>query len=229
MSGVFALLLAAPLLAQYQILPTKDVNFKSYSKAQIGILEKLNRADAKHLPRLPALVVPEQWPGDEMSVCPLPGAMDAEAGEAKFLFADLALQAFGAYEAGKLVYWGPISSGSKRVPTPPGTYHLNWRAKRHVSTDDASWILTWYFNFHNTSGRAFHAYPMPGYPASHSCIRLLDRDAEWLYHWGVSWQLSENGREVLVPGTKVVLDGAYDFQAAPPWRMGLTLPVAAKP
>lgn len=224
MTGVLALLLSA----QYQLLPTKDVNFKSFSKDQIGILEKLNRADTKYLSRQPVLVIPEQWPNDDLSISPLPATFEAEAAEPKFLFADLVLQAFGAYENGKLVYWGPISSGHKKVPTPPGTYHLNWRAKRHVSTEDKSWILNWYFNFENKSGRAFHAYPMPGQPASHSCIRLLDRDAEWLYHWGVSWQLSDNGREVLVPGTKVILQGAYDFNADPPWR-SIAIPTAPKP
>lgn len=225
MTGVLALLLSA----QYQLLPATEVPFARLSAAQMGTLEKLNRADTKYLRRLREVVVPDTWPTEELSIAPLPAQWDAEAGESKFILADLALQAFGAYEFGKLVYWGPISSGTKKVPTPPGVYHLNWRAKRHVSTEDKSWILNWYFNFHNTSGRAFHAYAMPGYPASHSCIRLLDRDAEWLYHWGISWQLSANGREVLVPGTKVLLQGAYDFQADPPWRMGLSLISPSRP
>lgn len=212
--------LAGPTKAAQRVVPAAEMNWKALTKAQLGILEKLNRADTNHLPRLPFLVAPllspeGGWPEDELGLSPLPPLVE---GAGKLLKVDLALQAFGAYENGKLVRWGPVSSGSKKVPTPAGSYRLTWRAKRHVSTDDASWVLKWYFNFHNQSGRAFHAYPLPGYPASHSCIRLLARDAEWLYHWGESWKLSGDGREVLEPGTPVVFEGAYDFTATPPWR-----------
>jgi hypothetical protein len=65
---------------------------------------------------------------------------------------------------------------------------------------------------------AFHAYPLPGYPASHGCIRLLERDAQWLFDWGQTWVLDATGTRVLTPGTPVVIVGRYDFEAPPPWR-----------
>jgi hypothetical protein len=77
--------------------------------------------------------------------------------------------------------------------------------------------MPWYFNFDNHLGLAFHAYTLPGYPASHGCIRLLPTDARWLYGWGDEWKLDETG-QVLEPGTPVLVIGAYDFAAAPPWR-----------
>jgi hypothetical protein len=207
------------ILPPFRLTSNAELDLKTLSKHQIGILEKLNRADAAHLRNLPQLVVPSEFPEDELLLSPFPADVDSYRAEPKLVLVNLAIQAFAAYEAGRLVRWGPISSGSKRVPTPPGTYHLNWKAKRHVSTDDPRWILTWYFNYDNKSGRAFHHYPMPGYPASHSCARLLLRDAQWLYGWGETWMLSENRREVLAPGTKVILEGVYDFSAPPPWRV----------
>jgi hypothetical protein len=85
------------------------------------------------------------------------------------------------------------------------------------STVDPDWFMRWYFNFRNHEGLAFHEYALPGYPASHGCIRLLQRDATWLYQWGEGWTLRPDGR-VEVPGTPVIIIGPYDFNAAPPWR-----------
>jgi len=36
----------------------------------------------------------------------------------------------------------------------------------------------------NKRGHSFHQYELPGHPASHGCIRLLERDATWIYDWG---------------------------------------------
>src|SRR3982751_2991278 len=44
--------------------------------------------------------------------------------------------------------------------------------------------MAWHFNFENALGLAFHEYTLPAKPDSHGCIRLLQRDAKWLYEWG---------------------------------------------
>jgi hypothetical protein len=59
---------------------------------------------------------------------------------------------------------------------------------------------------------------LPGYPASHGCIRLLERDARWLYEWGEPWVLDASRTRALARGTPVFILGRYDFAAAPPWR-----------
>ena len=51
------------------------------------------------------------------------------------------------------------------------------------------------------------------WPASRSCVRLLARDAEWIYYWGEPWQI--NGQGIIRNGTPVPILGKYDF-AAPP-------------
>jgi hypothetical protein len=77
--------------------------------------------------------------------------------------------------------------------------------------------MQWYFNFANRRGLSFHAYALPGRPASHACLRLLERDARWLYNWGEQWRLDPRAHTVTETGTPLRIDGAYDFAAPPPW------------
>jgi len=67
-------------------------------------------------------------------------------------------------------------------------------------------------------GLSFHQYALPGRPASHACIRLLERDARWLYGWGEEWELDARGRTVLRNGTPVLIVERFDFESQPPWR-----------
>jgi hypothetical protein len=147
----------------------------------------------------------------------MPARYDAAAAIPKVVVVYLPAQMFGAYEHGTLVRWGPVSSGGRVSPTPAGLFHLNWRSTGHRSTVDPDWFLRWYFNFENREGRALHEYALPGYPASHGCVRLLSRDAEWLFGWGEPWTLDARDR-VVTPGTPLLIIGAYDFGAPPPWH-----------
>lgn len=186
-----------------------------FAPDELALLEKLNRADASNLHRLEQLVVPSTW--DEMAHSPFPHSYPVSADVAKMLVIDQHSQAFAAYERGRLVRWGPVSTGRKAAPTPSGIFQLNWRARSRVSTIDDSWLLEWYFNFHDGEGLALHKYDLPGLPASHGCVRLLERDAIWMYEWGET-------------GTPLWIVGAYQFGAPPPWRsleflsLGVTLP-----
>jgi hypothetical protein len=197
---------------------------------QIAVLEALNRADAAHLPRLEALVVPQAWRTDLLAYSPFPHQYAWGVSHGKLLVVDQPSQAFAAYESGRLVRWGPVNSGRKATQTPAGLFHLNWRSRGRHSTVNADWYLPWYWNFANFRGISFHEYALPGRPVSHSCVRLLERDARWLYEWGEGWTLDAAGREVLEEGTPVLIHGCYDFDAPPPWRSpaflgsGVTLP-----
>ena len=188
-----------------------------FTPEELALLEKLNRRDVEHLARADALVVPAEWLPDELAYSPLPAAVPGLALDPKALVVDLPSQVFGAYELGRLVRWGPISSGRQKVPTPAGLFHLNWRSPARRSTDDPDWFMRWYFNFDNRRGLAFHELELPGRPASHACVRLLPRDAAWLYGWGEGWTLDERRRTVVQPGTPVWIFGRYDFAAPPPW------------
>ncbi len=185
---------------------------------RLELLEKLNRCDRTHLQKLKTIVVPEDWSRPELDFTPLPVALAWASERPKVLLVDKPLQAFAAYEDGRIVRWGPLSSGSQKAPTPSGLYFLNWKSRGRNSTVNGRWFLPWYYNFDNRSGRSFHEYALPGAPASHGCIRLLGRDANWLYDWGESWTLDKRGWNVVINGTPVLILGEYDYAAEPPWR-----------
>lgn len=199
---------------------------------QLQLLEKLNHCDRVYLPRLTTVVMPDTWTSDELRYSPLPLWYPAAAQYAKMIVVHLPTQVFGGYEHGHLVQWGPVSTGRKSTPTPSGLFHLNWKSTGRHSTINPDWFMPWYFNFDNQRGLSFHEYRLPGYPASHACIRLLSRDAQWLYTWGEEWRLDATGRKVLQHGTPVIILGAYDHEAPPPWRSlawlatGIALPPA---
>lgn len=200
----------------YQIEKRSSVALsKRFTPAQIALLEKLNRADRNNLSRLPELVVPTIWTLDELAYCPLPQQSTNQAPTS--LVVDLTNQVFGAYEFGRLVRWGPVNTGKRGSPTPSGSFSLNWRSRGHYSSINPEWFMKWYFNFQSRRGLAFHEYVLPGLPVSHGCIRMLSRDAIWLYGWGESWVVGKNGK-LLKSGTPVHITGAYDFKNPPPWR-----------
>jgi hypothetical protein len=205
--------------SRYRLQPRSTQRVQEqFSEKHLALLEKLNRADRAHLDRLPHLVVPTEWDDDELTHSPLPLHYEAGAAWPKVVVAYLPGQAFGAYEFGSLVQWGPVSSGGRTHPTGPGVFALNWRSPGRASTLNPDWFMRWYFNFDNRDGLALHAYSLPGYPASHGCIRLLERDARWLFDWGQSWRVDESGTMVVEAGTPVIIIGEYDFAAPPPWR-----------
>jgi lipoprotein-anchoring transpeptidase ErfK/SrfK len=209
---------AAAQTATYRIEATDAPTLKKrYSAAQLGVLEKLNRRDLEHLVRLDEMIVPVEWRDDELAYAPLPLEWAWAADKPKTLIVDQPSQLFGAYEHGQLVRWGPISSGRKETPTPAGAYALTWRSRKRVSTDNDQWVLEWYFNFINARGISFHQFDLPGLPASHACVRLLQRDAMWLYEWGQQWVLTKDRLKVETPGTPVIVQSVFDFDKPAPW------------
>jgi hypothetical protein len=190
---------------------------RHFSPAQLAVLEKLNRRDLEHLARLDRVIAPESWANDELEYSPLPDTWAWAEAVPKALVVHQPSQVFGAYESGRLVRWGPVSTGRKESPTPDGLFHLTWRAKSRRSTENDEWLLKWYFNFVNERGVSFHQFELPGRPASHACVRLLARDAKWIYDWGEQWQLNPDKHHVDRLGTPVLILGTYDFAQPAPW------------
>jgi hypothetical protein len=75
------------------------------------------------------------------------------------------------YDKDGAIMHGPISSGATPNDTPPGIYSILQKNREHYSNryDDAAMPfmqrITW-------TGIALHAGALPGYPASHGCVRL---------------------------------------------------------
>ncbi|MGH9340204.1 MAG: L,D-transpeptidase [Acidobacteriota bacterium] len=183
---------------------------------QFEVVLKLNRRDSRHLGSGISLIIPDTV-GDLISHSPFPRRIDAAASVPKLMFVSLSIQAFAAYEYGELVRWGPASTGKQETPTPAGLYHVNWRSKRRVSTKNPSWIMPWCVNLHTATGIAFHQYKLPGYPASHGCIRLFKDDARWIFDWADLWVSSEEERAPRFFGTAVIVFGRFAYGQDPPW------------
>jgi hypothetical protein len=215
---------AAPVAPVYRFEPlpkTLAELSRRFTAEQIELLEMINRRDREHLiradPPVPGLIVPAAWNSDPLAYSPFPPAWPAAEAHPKVIVVHQPMQAFAAYEYGRLIRWGPVSTGRKETPTPEGAFHLTWRARSRRSTDNQDWLLEWYFNFVNARGVSFHLFDLPGYPASHACVRLLLRDAQWLYGWGEQWKLDATGRAVTAQGTPVLIQGTYAFGTPAPW------------
>jgi L,D-transpeptidase ErfK/SrfK len=100
--------------------------------------------------------------------------------------------AWGAYDAnGSLVKWGPASSARGYCPdigggchTPSGTFAVYQKEgegcfSRKFPVGRGGAPMPYCMFFHG--GFAMHgSYEVPGYNASHGCVRMFVDDAEWL-------------------------------------------------
>lgn len=194
---------------------------KELGQEKMFILYKINRRDLKHLKEGETIIIPNA--GDsEMTYSPFPVHLESLDSIRKVILVSRKVQAFAAYENGKLVKWGPTSTGKKSTPTPEGLYHTNWKSKETHSTVDDAWVLKWYFNLDNLEGISLHQYDLPGYPVSHSCVRLLDEDAHWIYDWAEQWKLSPDRKIIAENGTPVIVFGQYLYGKTPPWKKLIT-------
>lgn len=182
------------------------------------LVELLNRQLLTHAELGDTLVVPTEFELDYRAYSPFPryypGARDLK----KLFIMHKGVQAWAAYEHGKLARWGIINTGNDENPTPNGRFSFNWKQEYRVSTlspPDEEWEMYWVFNFYHARGIHVHQYEMPtGGPASHGCVRLVDADAQWIYQWAEPWESSAGpigpqsaqGR-ITAPGTPVLVLG----------------------
>ena len=136
----------------------------------------------------------------------------------KMVFFSYPIQAYALYENGELIKWGPTSMGKKSAQTKRGLMFANWKKELAISTVDSEWKLPYNFNIHNTMGIGWHEYDLPGFPASHSCLRLLRDDAKFMYDWADQWILNKGGASVKANGTPVIVFGDYAWGGKKPWK-----------
>jgi len=102
------------------------------------------------------------------------------AGEPLMAIVSLGNQRITIYDADGWILRAPVSSGQSGYETPAGVYSVLQKEAEHYSNlyDDASMPfmqrITW-------SGIALHAGLLPGYPASHGCVRMPYEFAERLF------------------------------------------------
>ena len=193
-------------------------SFKNkYSDADQKIIYAINRIEEGRVRAGNAIVIPDTLLMDLLSYAPFPKKLELLNDIPKTVLISQRVQGFALYENGKLIKWGPISSGKQSTPTPNGLHYGNYKAREKVSTVDDEWLLPFYFNFMNFEGVGVHQYALPGYPASHACVRLYMEDATFIYDWAKQWELTSNGRYVHKNGTPFMVFGEYDYKADSPW------------
>lgn len=102
------------------------------------------------------------------------------AGKPVLAVVSLGDQRVTIYDADGPIMQGPVSSGATPNDTPPGIYAILQKNREHYSNryDDARMPfmqrITW-------TGMALHGGVLPGYPASHGCIRLREDFAGELF------------------------------------------------
>lgn len=215
-----------PLRITYHIDSLKDKELlaafkQQYTPEQLHIIGALNRIDTQRIRVGSVVAVPDTFLSSFIEYSPFPEQLDLPdtlQNTEKIILIAKRLQLFAAYENGSMVRFGPVSTGKKSTPTPSRLYYTNFKAKLKISTVNGSWRMPWYFNISNHGGIGLHEYQMPGYPASHSCIRLYKADAIWIYNWAKNWVLTADGQQILQQGTPVIIFGEYDFDAAAPWK-----------
>ena len=218
--------------------PVQYVPFKITGKQSLAELKsrfgdegfqtilKINRVDQEHVRFGTELLIPTEK-ADLLAFSPFPREIESVKDIPKFVLVSRKVQAFGAYESGKLVWWGPTSTGKQSTKTPAGLFYTNWRAKSRISSVNPNWILPWAFNLDLVEGIAFHQYDLPGYPASHGCVRLLESDAKWVFDWSDQWILSKPENKQIAYGTPVIIFDEYAYGQMPPWKRLSADPKAA--
>ncbi len=143
------------------------------------IFMKVNRLDERHFPIGKEVLVPVDV-NKALLYNPVPATLTDSRG-AREIRVFLDRQYFGAYEGGKLLFWGPVSSGRKLKPTTPGKFFVNYkeRFRRSLKYENAPMPFSINFN----KGFFMHQQSLPGRAASHGCIRLLQVDAARLFYW----------------------------------------------
>jgi hypothetical protein len=115
---------------------------------------------------------------------------DAPQGPLQIIIS-IADQRVSLYDNGALIARSSVSTGTQRHPTPLGVFSViskqRWHRSNLYSAAPMPYMqrITW-------SGIALHAGVLPGYPASHGCIRLTNGFATRL------WHLTKRGTRVII-------------------------------
>lgn len=198
---------------QYQCITVKSgENWEKLfpDETQRDLVQRVNRT-YNYLYSGKVLAVPRDLSKVTLiDLAPFPHTIDEQE---KQVIVDQDKLAWAAYDAtGHLVNWGPIASGRDKCPdsanaclTLTGIYRVFSKEDDKCKSDifpigkgGAKMPYCMYFH----KGFALHGSDdMPGYRASHGCVRMFVRDAKWLNHEFVETSNEKNNNM----GTKVVV------------------------
>lgn len=108
----------------------------------------------------------------------------------KRIVVDLSQQIAIAYQDGRVLFYGRISSGKPGRETPTGSYHVREKDVDHVSNlwpQPNGGARMPYMLRITRDGVAMHLGNTPDYPASHGCVRMQDGFAQRMFAWAEKW------------------------------------------
>src|SRR5450631_3250943 len=130
------------------------------------------------------------------------------------------------YDAAGLFAESPISSGMAGHPTPMGVFSVIQKQKLHHSNIYSGAPMP-YMQRITWSGIAIHAGVLPGYPASHGCIRMPMAFAVKMWNW-----TRMGARVVVTPGEMIPASFSHPLlmaQKAVPQPVAADEPVIREP
>lgn len=153
------------------------------------VVMRINRTNNRLYPGM-RIAIPNEINGNPLNFAPISNQIDPPG--QKTIIVSLSKLAFGAYNAdGTLAHWGPVSGGKGYCPdlrrkctSPIGSFAIYNKegagcksTKFPIGRGGAPMPYCMFFH----GGFALHgSYDVPGYNASHGCIRLFVNDAQWL-------------------------------------------------
>lgn len=156
---------------------------------QRDLVMRINRMNIQLQPGM-KIAIPNSTDFDPLKYSPLATLIDPPG--KKTIIVSISKLAFGAYESdGTLKYWGPISAARGYCPdigrscnTSLGKFTIYQKGgpgcastRYPVGRGGAPMPYCMFFN----GNFALHgSYEVPGYNASHGCVRLFVKDAKWL-------------------------------------------------
>lgn len=192
----------------------KGDTFYNLFKGKWKIVARFNRMDEKHLLIGERIKVPNNLER-MMDYSPMPQRLDRVVEEKLYVLVDLKEQFLGVYEHGDLKFSAPISSADQGCCyTPTGKFrvmafhrdHSSSIYKDAVSGESIPMPFAALFYLELTPkgkiGYWIHGGDLPGYPASHGCIRVTVEDARMIYN--LLGGKSDNGEMIWVKDGAVV-------------------------
>lgn len=188
-------------------------------RQRLALAQLLGQPEPTSLAVGDSLVLPARTADFDLSplaYAPYPRTWPGASGIDKAVVVDKTTQTWAAYTSGRLVRWGPASTGAAETPTPSGRFTMKWRAlERHSSEAPPGerWLMRYVMNIHVARGIHLHQYDVvpTGPPQGLGCVRLVTSDAEWLYGWSDGWQTTDGpgalGGRVTREGTLVIVQG----------------------
>lgn len=202
---------------QIQFKSAKDLNkfLQEFSprknKTKYRVITTLNRKELRFFRPKQTILVPDSFISDLRAYSVFPYYYESAKNIPKLIVVSNLYQAYACYEFGKIVRFAAVNTGKKSTPTYPGRYALQWKERLRRSSFNENWVMPFTWNFHRLTGMAFHHFEMPGYPASHMCIRQFLEDAEWLFNWGEGPKKDSTGKLIPMSGTPVIIVDFYNF------------------